>query len=92
MHVYRFLSLRTIDVDILEEREQKTLVKKKTERGKKASKKGKAADLSGRGTHGTGASNEEWLLVEEAEIDDTMETGWGSGYNFKSNPLEDEDF
>lgn len=75
VHVYRFLALRTIDVDILQEREGKELVKK----GGEASESGE------------GGSDEKWALVEEAEIDDTMEGGWGSGYNFKSNPFGEDD-
>lgn len=75
VHVYRFLALRTIDVDILQERERKQLVKKDAE-----------ASESGRGE-----SDEKWVLVEEDEIDDTMEGGWGSGYDFKSNVMEGDD-
>lgn len=81
MHVYRILALRTIDVDILQEREQKTLAKKKDLEG------AEAAEVHGLGD---GGSYEEWVLVEENAIDDTLEAGWGSGYNFKSNPTEEE--
>ena len=83
VHVYRFLALRTIEVDILQEREQKLLVRKK----KKDSKKGKAA--AGGEAGGVGSSGE-WFLVGESEIDDTVEAGWGSGFNFKSNPTEED--
>ena len=74
VHVYRFLALRTIDVDILQERERKELVKK-------------AAEASESGGE---ESDEKWALVEEDEIDGTMEGGWGSGYNFKSNPMGED--
>lgn len=70
-------------MDILQEREQKTLVKEK----KKGSKKGKAA--AGAKVGGVGSSGE-WSLVGEDEIDDTVEAGWGSGFNFKSNPTEED--
>ena len=76
VHVYRFLALRTIDVDILQERERKKLVKKK------------AVEAS---ESGGGESDEKWVLVEEDQIDDTMEGGWGSGYDFKSNLMEEDD-
>lgn len=75
MHIYRFVALRTVDVDILEEREQMTLVKKEEY------SKGRDPIV-------------EWALVKEDMIDDLyedMEAGWGSGYNFKSNPAEDDD-
>ncbi|CAD6580658.1 MAG: hypothetical protein ASARMPRED_000285 [Alectoria sarmentosa] len=81
VHVYRILALRTIDVDILQEREQKTLAKKKDLEG------AEAAEVHGLGG---GDSYEEWVLVEENAIGDTLEAGWGSGYNFKSNPTEEE--
>lgn len=82
VHVYRFLALRTIDVDILQEREEKTLVKKKD------LQEGEAADMR---ELGDGEADEKWFLVEEDEIDETLEGGWGSGYDFKSNPTEDDD-
>lgn len=82
VHVYRFLALRTIDVDILQEREHKTLVKKKD------MQEGAPVERSERGG---GQQDEGWFLVEENKIDDTMEAGWGSGYNFKSNPFEGDD-
>ena len=75
VHVYRFLALRTVDVDILQERERKKLVKKAVE----------ASESGG------GESDEKWVLVEEDQIDDTMEGDWGSGYDFKSNPMEEDD-
>lgn len=83
VHVYRFLALRTIDVDILQEREQKTLVKTKD-------RKGKAAVYRNQGLN-RGGSRDEWLLVSEDAIDDGLEAGWGSGYNFKSYPPDDDE-
>lgn len=80
VHIYRFAALKTIEVDILQEREQKTLVKKKLHR------KRKAAEMS---EDGGAESSGDWVLVREDEIDDTLEAGWGSGYDFKSNPNED---
>ena len=80
VHVYRFLALKSIDVDIVQEREEKTLVKKDL-------KENNAAELRGLGTRG---SEGEWLLVEESAIEDSMEGGWGSGYDFKSNPSAED--
>ncbi len=81
VHVYRFAALNTIDVDILQERDQKTLVKKQLRR------KRKAAEMSGDGGVELDGA---WFLVGEDEIDGTMEAGWGSGYGFKSNPEEEK--
>lgn len=66
----------------MQEREQKTLVKKKV------SKKGKEAEVRRLDWDG---SSEEWSLVRENEIGGALEAGWGSGYDFKSNPMEDDD-
>lgn len=84
VHVYRFFALRTIDVDILQEREVKTLVKKKDLKGKRAERRG-----IDRGKP-SGESSGEWLLVTENAFDDALEAGWGSGYDFKSDPTEDD--
>ena len=80
VHIHRFAALKTIEVDILQEREQKTLVKKKLHRKRKVDEmsEGGGAEFSG-----------DWLLVREDEMDDTLEAGWGSGYNFQSNPNEE---
>ncbi len=86
MHIYRFFALRTIDVDILQEREQKTLVKKEAEAPK--NKKSRKAVTGG---PGRGEAEGEWLLVSQDSIDDSMEAGWGSGFDFKSNPAEEDD-
>lgn len=98
VHVYRFVALRTVDVDILQEREEKTLVKKKSvQEGEEKTtvveknlEKGKAAGWSGVGAVGAEAVGE-WLLVEKDAIDDSLEAGWGSGYDFKSDPMAEED-
>ena len=82
VHIYTFATLKTIDVDILQEREQRTLVKKKV------FTKSRAAV---RGGPGRKEANVKWRLVSPDTIDDTMETGWGSGFDFKSNPNEDDD-
>ena len=80
VHVYRFVALKTIDVDILQEREAKTLVKMVGPKGKApADRYALARNLKS-----------EWCLVDEQDIDDTVEAGWGSGYNFKSNPDEED--
>lgn len=86
VHVYRFVALRTIDVDILQEREEKTLVMKKDVKGKAPERR---PGLS-QHTRGARTKAEKWFLVEEDEIDQTVEAGWGSGYDFKSNPDEEE--
>lgn len=83
VHIYRFVALRTADVDILQEREQKTLVKRKV------LEKGKEAVGDGPGTGQATAT--EWLLVSEDTMDESMEAGWGSGYDFKSNPSAEND-
>ena len=86
VHVYRFVALRTADVDILQEREVKTLVKLV----KKTAVRSRRPML----TSGSGArrrANVEWRLVEEDAMDDDMEAGWGSGFDFKSNPTEDDE-
>ena len=100
VHVYRFLALRTIDVDILQEREHKTLVKRKDlqegeavgggEPGAGSEPAVEGSEPSGVSEPGGGQPDEEWFLVEETKIDGTMEAGWGSGYNFKSNPFEED--
>ena len=72
VHVYRFLALRTIEVDILQEREEKTLVKRKKTKRRMV------------------GANEEWSLVEADAVDDKWQAEWGSGFNFKSNPAEDD--
>lgn len=82
MHIYRFVALRTADVDILQEREQKTLVKRKV------LEEGEAATGDG---PGTGQATTEWLLVSEDTMDESMEAGWGSGYDFKSDPSAEDD-
>ena len=82
VHIYRFAALKTIDVDILQEREQRTLVKKKV------FIKSRAAVRGGPGRQGPTV---EWRLVSPDTIDDSMEAGWGSGFDFKSNPIEDDD-
>lgn len=82
MHIYRFFALRTIDVDILQEREQKTLVKRKDRKGKGAVYENTALNAM--------SSRDEWSFVSADAIDDDLVAGWGSGYNFKSYP-EDED-
>ena len=84
VHVYRFVALKTADVDILQERESKTLVKKTIyKRGIRYLGGGPASKRQ--------VDFEEWKLVAEDEIDDSMEVGWGSGYDFKSNPNEDDE-
>ena len=82
VHIYRFVALRTADVDILQEREQMTLVKRKVLGN------GEAAVGDG---PGTGQATTEWLLVSEDTMDESMEAGWGSGYDFKSNPTAEDD-
>ena len=81
VHIYRFVALRTADVDILQEREFGTLVKRpllnRVESSPRAGSGKKIAQL-------------EWSLVREDIIDEDVEDGWGSGYDFKSNPVEDE--
>ena len=84
VHVYRFVALRTADVDILQERELKTLVKKTIyQRGK--------IFLGGGPASKRKVASVEWKLVREDAIDDSMEDGWGSGYDFKSNPTEGDE-
>lgn len=75
MQLYRFVALRTADVDILQEREPKTVVKQTVYKGKGARKKAIV----------------KWMMVGEKEMDGSMEAGWGSGFDFKSNPAEDND-
>ena len=83
VHVYRFVALKTADVDILQEREDKTLVKKTIyQRGKRYLGGGPASRRK--------VASVEWKLVSEDAIDESMEDGWGSGYDFKSNPNEDD--
>lgn len=83
VHIYRFVALRTADIDILQEREQKTLVKRKVlEQGE-----GAVGDGPGTGQ----ATTTEWLLVSEDMMDESMEAGWGSGYDFKSDPTAEDD-
>ena len=84
VHVYRFVALRTADVDILQERELKTLVKKTIyKRG--------GMYLGGGPASKRKVASVEWKLVREDAIDDSLEDGWGSGYDFKSNPTEDDE-
>lgn len=94
VHVYRFLALRTIDVDILQEREHKMLVKKKalqeSEAAVEGSERGGGSEAVEGSEPAVGQPDEEWFLVEENKIDNTMEGGWGSGYNFKSYPFEED--
>ena len=83
VHVYRFVALRTADVDILQEREFKTLVRKTIyKRG--------ISYLGGGPASRRQVDSVKWTLVREEEIDESMEDGWGSGYDFKSNPTEDD--
>ena len=82
VHVYRFMALRTIDVDIMQEREGKTLVKKRMF----SSTKGAVSAGPGRRE-----LPPEWRMVDEDQMDADMEAGWGSGYTFKSNPTEEDD-
>ena len=37
------------------------------------------------------APDAEWQLVSQDVIDGTMEAGWGSGFDFRSNPAEEDD-
>ena len=83
VHVYRFVALRTADVDILQERELKTLVKKTTYQ--------RRSHLGGGPASKRKVASVEWKLVREEANDDSMEDGWGSGYDFKSNPTEDDE-
>ena len=85
VHIHRFAALKTIEVDVLQEREQKTLVKKKLHRKRKVDEMSEGGGAEGGGAESSG----DWLLVREDEMDDTLEAGWGSGYNFKSNPNEE---
>ena len=92
VHIYRFVALRTIDVDILQEREQKTLVKAsvKIEEIKKSG----MIVMGGPGRkllEKTWRLEKKWELVSQEAIDGTMEAGWGSGYDFKSNSTEEND-
>ena len=75
VQLYRFVALRTADVDILQEREPKLVVKQTVYKGKGARKNAIV----------------KWMMVGEKEMDVSMEAGWGSGFDFKSNPAEDND-
>ena len=77
VHIYRFVALRTADVDILQEREQRMLVKQKVFK-----------DGNGPGEEEAAV---EWRLVSEDTVDDSMEAGWGSGYDFRSDPAADDE-
>ena len=83
VHVYRFVALRTADVDILQEREQMTLVRKQ-----QAMAQGRVFMMGGPARR---APAVEWQLVSHQLMDGTMEAGWGSGFDFRSNPAEEDD-
>ena len=90
VHIYRFVALRTIDVDILQEREQKTLVKTLVEIEDKSG----LVVMGGPGRklrEKKWRLEKKWELVSQEAIDGTMEAGWGSGYDFKSNTTEEND-
>ena len=76
VYIYQFLALRTIDVDVLQEREQKTLVRKVVQKEVRRGKKP--------GTKEAREKESVWEMVDQSEMDESMEIGWGSGHNFKS--------